>query len=425
MDMSIAKEVGVQVKSWIKTTLGAVAGLCTGAVVMWFSPLVDRVIKPGRPIANFSAEVNGFAALFQNRSANATQARWDFGDGSPLEFLPGDHSTANHIYAKPGSYTVKLTAINLIGEENERTVTVEVGEPAKPKVSETPQILDLAIRPASTPANPILAPATVTFTATAENGQLYLWDFGDGQGIQMGQNRQTWTFEKAGQYRVKLTVFNGSAKSEYETLVAIADAPRNALNIEMRVADEGTAIETTTRHVVANQPLYLAKPGPRPLTTLQATINARPGFEIVEFKPSYAKNQNVTDVTYTLAPDKRSIRVVGKIAATTYPLTAVLHEPLELVERRTRRETRPVETYFTTVPTPGTSTVRLAGGSEEWTNVKRKFEFLVKANDRPVWQGTTLPKNVPVQVGGQVFKLNAVQEGDRIELRVGSELATR
>jgi PKD repeat protein len=51
---------------------------------------------------------------FVNRSTEAVSYRWDFGDGSVLstEFNP------SHEYTKAGDYTVTLTAINEMGEED-------------------------------------------------------------------------------------------------------------------------------------------------------------------------------------------------------------------------------------------------------------------------------------------------------------------
>ena len=42
---------------WIKAGLTSLAGLVSGAVLMYASPLLDRVIKPDKPIANFQYEV--------------------------------------------------------------------------------------------------------------------------------------------------------------------------------------------------------------------------------------------------------------------------------------------------------------------------------------------------------------------------------
>src|SRR4051794_37146487 len=94
---------------WLKAAVTSVVGLVGGASLMYFSPLIDRVIKPGAPVANFQADTDGLKVVFHNRSSNTTEGWWDFGDGSALEpFQPGQESVT-HSYARPGSYTIKLS----------------------------------------------------------------------------------------------------------------------------------------------------------------------------------------------------------------------------------------------------------------------------------------------------------------------------
>jgi hypothetical protein len=59
------------------------------------------------PEAGFATAVNGNTLVTDNVSTNATQWRWDFGDGqSSTQFEP------SHVYASGGDYTVKLRACN-------------------------------------------------------------------------------------------------------------------------------------------------------------------------------------------------------------------------------------------------------------------------------------------------------------------------
>src|SRR5262245_37900819 len=57
------KQAGESGKSpaggWLKTILGTVAGLLGGGIMMYLSPLLDKVIKPPRPVANFAVEHEG------------------------------------------------------------------------------------------------------------------------------------------------------------------------------------------------------------------------------------------------------------------------------------------------------------------------------------------------------------------------------
>src|SRR6266849_5833345 len=102
------------VKGWLKTLFGTMLGLASGAAAMYISPLVNGVIKPGRPLANFAVETDGLTATFHNRYTG--EGWWDFGDGSPLEPAMHDQASLSHTYPRPGTYTAKLTVRNFIGE---------------------------------------------------------------------------------------------------------------------------------------------------------------------------------------------------------------------------------------------------------------------------------------------------------------------
>src|SRR5258707_4876377 len=85
-------------KGWFKTLAGTIAGLLSGAVVMYASPLLDKVIKPARPVANFAVDYDSLTVIFHNRSSGSREGWWDFGDGSPLESLHPKDELITHAY---------------------------------------------------------------------------------------------------------------------------------------------------------------------------------------------------------------------------------------------------------------------------------------------------------------------------------------
>src|SRR5262245_39797562 len=122
----MAEESSSRMAGWMKAGLASVFSLISGAVLMYVSPLVNSAIKPAKPVANFAQQVDGLVVTFANRSTGATEGWWDFGDGSALEpFVPAQEAL-KHTYARPGVYTAKLSLRNFIGEENERTVAVQL-----------------------------------------------------------------------------------------------------------------------------------------------------------------------------------------------------------------------------------------------------------------------------------------------------------
>ena len=74
----------------------------------------DIPVLPGpKPVASFTAELNGFTLTCTNTTTNSSSFVWDFGDGNT--------STAQnptHTYAGAGLYTVTLNAFNPNGENS-------------------------------------------------------------------------------------------------------------------------------------------------------------------------------------------------------------------------------------------------------------------------------------------------------------------
>src|SRR4051812_25854088 len=93
-------------RGWLKAVVGTFAGLLGGSAMMYVSPLVDKVIKPGKPLANFAFEASGLDVTFHNKAAGG-DGYWDFGDGSALEPTTAA-ADLTHKFPKPGTYTVKL-----------------------------------------------------------------------------------------------------------------------------------------------------------------------------------------------------------------------------------------------------------------------------------------------------------------------------
>src|SRR5437667_12632476 len=108
-------------RGWLKTIIGTVTGLFSGAAMMYLTPLVERVVKPAKPLANFAVEQQSLTVTFHNCS-NGGEGWWDFGDGSPLEPVSPKQPSITHSYANSGAYTAKMSIHNFVGDESERSV---------------------------------------------------------------------------------------------------------------------------------------------------------------------------------------------------------------------------------------------------------------------------------------------------------------
>lgn len=95
-------------------------------------PASTTPTKEAVPTADFSFTGNQTPApapiVFENKSTNATDYLWDFGDGSSSSSL---EKNPTHTYAAAGTYTVELIATGK-GGSNIKTKTIQITAPAKP-----------------------------------------------------------------------------------------------------------------------------------------------------------------------------------------------------------------------------------------------------------------------------------------------------
>ncbi len=178
-----------------------------------------EVLPPDRAAADFEADpVKGRVPLevrFRNLSRNALRYAWDFGDGET-----SSAPEPVHRYLQPGLYTVRLMAINDIGEDvrvRGRYVKVAHGdEPladfrALPREGEAPLRVDFE---------------DLSTGAAAE----WRWDFGDlraGEGNFSSERNPGHTYRVPGHYTVRLIVRGSQGEDEEEKVRYI------------RVTDEG------------------------------------------------------------------------------------------------------------------------------------------------------------------------------------------
>ncbi len=148
---------------------------------MYLTPLVNKVIQPAKPVANFEAKPDGFTVRFQNLS-NVAQGTWDFGDGTPLQPVGSQNEFITHKFPAQGDYTVKLSVHNILNEENDRTVVVKLGDAAA--ASTKPTIIELKAIPMSA-GN--MAPATFRLASQVENAAAMR--LGTGRGPDQGRTR--------------------------------------------------------------------------------------------------------------------------------------------------------------------------------------------------------------------------------------------
>jgi PKD repeat protein len=429
--------------AWLKAAIGTLAGLFSGAVMMYLSPLLDKVLKPAKPVANFAVEHEGTTVTFHNRSMHGQSGWWDFGDGSPLEpVVPGQEVIA-HTYASPGDYTAKLSVRNLIGEPDERTVTLNLdgtrGEP--------PAILALDATPVS-PGS--YAPATFKVVSKVKNAQVCVWELGDDQPLEIltdpaGTAERMVTFSRPGGYVIKLAAVNGGQAVEKSEIVNVMEAPPGMVTATLSVTDQATKVETlSVPYVFAEQfPPNLKEDAYR--FTRQAP--ARQGYEITDVRLQVAKGQTgkglqgqaelpldskdvnaagARDLRLKLAPDKHAVTLTGELSRASGLVKGKapppgLTVPVVLTQERRTSANRPAVPVTGTLAAPGSALLMLPPLPPDWVDARRQARLQLEYDGKVIWQESQLPRNAPVTLNKRRYLLTAVPVGDHVRVDLVEE----
>ena len=151
--------------------------------------------------AEFSGSpTTGIAPLtvkFTDASINATSVSWDFGDG-----VKSTEKSPSHVYTKPGTYTVVLTATGKSGSvSTTKTGYITAGDGLVPSTPGVP----VAAFTANTVSGP--GPLQVSFADQSKGVPTsWTWYFGDGQ-TSIEQNPKH-SYTKPGTYTVSLRAIN-------------------------------------------------------------------------------------------------------------------------------------------------------------------------------------------------------------------------
>ena len=103
---------------------------------------------------------------------------WDFGDGTPLVETPGP--ITNHAYDEPGTYPVKVTAVDKYGQKGNAKLSQRVTDPKNPNAPAPPYAHIKSDPPISDPKQPVKFDASKSHDQFNKPCVKFLWDFGDG-----------------------------------------------------------------------------------------------------------------------------------------------------------------------------------------------------------------------------------------------------
>ena len=404
---------------WLKAIVGTVAGLFSGAVMMYLTPLVERVVKPAKPLANFAVEQQSLAVTFHNRS-NGGEGWWDFGDGSPLEPVSPKQPSVTHSYANPGTYTAKMSIHNFVGEENERAVNLQIDTTK----STPPTVEAFEVSPLS-PAN--YAPATFRVSCKIKNAQLCVWDFGDDRPFQFetdvtGSQDRLVTFTKAGGYVIKLAAVNGKEALQKSEIVYVDEPPKGALTAILNVSEQGTRVQKLETPVTVAESFNPQTKGSTQAINRQ--VPARQGYEITDARLEPVSGKGGKDLHVQVAADRRSVTLTGELIKESGSLlqrhTTASNLVVKIVMMQERRThvSRPPIPVTATLSAPGSAVMTLPPTPPDWTDVQRQLRLELRDGDRVVYQESQLPHNAAIALGARRCALNATPLSSQVRVEL-------
>jgi len=156
------------------------------------STWVSIEIVPHPPVAEFDPVEPGCMPLtiqFENTSAYSNSFLWEFGDGAV-----SNKPNPEYTYYEPGTYKIKLTAWGDGGTDTYSTIN------------------DVWVLPNAyfeiAPRYVYVNDQEVHFFNLSDNGDVYVWDFGDGTGS--GEMSPKHMYTKEGNYDVTLNVWTSN-----------------------------------------------------------------------------------------------------------------------------------------------------------------------------------------------------------------------
>lgn len=419
--MALKDQAQSHIKGIVGKVFGGLVGLIVTGGLMWFTPFIDRFVKPAKPLANFASEETAdLTVSFKNLSQNAKQAKWDFGDGSPLEVVPGDVPEVKHKFKKANSYKVKLVVSNVANQEDSRESLIAVGV--------KPQILDLSSKPLNQKTKPYTAGVQIKFEATADLDAQFEWDFGNGI-YQTGSGSMVHEFALPGKHLVKVRAVMGHQKGS-PTLQEVEVLPQSGLvttggtvapvNVSARDNSSSPRMNTTLSVDVSirallnaetlkrNRLYSVALKGKSNSSTVQEVIRATPGYVIksARFEPaSLKKSSNIINESISTGEEGKTIVVKAQMTkpGSDYHFhVAVLYEE-ELAPSA-------VKESQATMTLPGSSSsMELPIGTRHELEIKYQGQTLVKLPELPI-------RAFDFSVADRSFAVTTVKNAGRVAI---------
>ncbi|MGB8345030.1 MAG: PKD domain-containing protein [Ktedonobacteraceae bacterium] len=150
------------------------------------------------PLSSTTLLINSATAFSANATGRGLTYSWDFGDGATAA-----GANVNHSYQQNGSFTVTVTVTDALGQTNSASTSVQVNPPL-PVASFTFTYYGYG---------EFLFDASGSSADPSTSIRQYMWDFGDGNSDQNGNQQEYYTYGATGQtYTVTLIVVDGTGQ---------------------------------------------------------------------------------------------------------------------------------------------------------------------------------------------------------------------
>ncbi|AKB82590.1 Chitin binding protein [Methanosarcina barkeri 3] len=361
------------------TTNNVTATINIGYYPVAFGQFIGSVPvpEPVIPVANFSSNVTaGYAPLsvkFVDISKNATEWKWDFGDGTT-----STQQSPVHKYSKAGTYTVNLTVKNAEGS-NTTIKTDYIKVTAKPVANFTSSVTSGKV------------PLNVVFTDTSTGTPAgWKWNFGDG--TTSTQQKPTHKYSKAGTYTVNLTVKNaaGSNTATKTDYISVTEKPvanftssvtSGKLPLSVTFTDKSTGTPTKWKWsfgdgTTSTQQNPIHKYSKAGTYTVNLTVTNTIG-SITVTKTNYIKvvTKPVADFTSSVTSGKAPINIAFSDTSTETPIKWQWN----FGDGTTSTQQNPIHKYSKA----GTYTVNLTVTNAAGSNTATKTNY-IKVIEKPI-----------------------------------------
>jgi hypothetical protein len=381
-DHQPAAEAGKKT-GWFKAIAGTLVGLLSGAVVTYLTPLVDHLVKPAKPLANFNKDQDGLLVTFHNRSTGGSEGWWDFGDGSPLEPVSPRDNAVSHTYPKPGTYTAKLSLRNYIGEESERTISLNL-DAIKP---DEPGITALEV----VPVNPgVYAPATFRVSSKVQNADLCCYEFGEGHPLKVvtdpaHEPEQMITFRRPGNHTIRLLAVNGKKTVERDQVVRVNPPPAGMVSVRLSAAAQATRVEKLPRQEIIT--VSIPPDARDPSYPFDKVLRAQAGCIISSAQLKRVRDPGAENLGLAIAANGGEVHLTGVLRKPSgwgfkKGQAPELVVQVDMAQERRSPVAGPVEELTVPLQVPGSAEVPLPRLHTEWANAQWTLKLALTQEDR-------------------------------------------